>query len=232
MKKKQVSIGPGVTINLDKLMVSRLLLQATSGAGKSWLLRRLLEQSHGLCQQIVIDPEGEFSTLREKFDYVLAAKQGGDTLADVRTAKLLAERLLELGVSAIIDIYELSPKDRITFVKLFLEAMINAPKNLWHPVMVVLDEAHAFAPEKDDAESAEAVKALCTRGRKRGFCAVLATQRLPTLSKDAAAMCANKLIGRASLDIDMTRSGAELGYSKGDSIVLRDLDDGDRKSVV
>lgn len=228
MKKKQIAIGPGVSIDLDKLMTGRLLLQATSGAGKSWLLRRLLEQSRGLCQQIVIDPEGEFSTLREKFDYVLAAKQGGDTLADVRTAKLLAERLLELGVSAIIDIYELSPKDRVSFVKLFLEAMINAPKNLWHPVLVVIDEAHAFCPEQGDAESTEAVEALCTRGRKRGFCAVLATQRLPTLAKNAAAMCANKLIGRASLDIDIKRSGAELGMdAKAATVALRDLADGE-----
>lgn len=229
MKSKRIDIGPGVAIDLDKLMTSRLLLQATSGAGKSWLLRRLLEQSHGLCQQIIIDPEGEFSTLREQFDYVLAAKSGGDTLADVRTAKLLAERLLELGVSAIIDIYELNPDQRVKFVRLFLEALVDAPKHLWHPVLVVLDEAHAFAPEKGsgEAESATAVKALCTRGRKRGFCAVLATQRLPTLSKDAAAMCANKLIGRASLDTDMARAGAELGFSKPESVVLRDLDDGE-----
>jgi len=230
VKKRLINIGPGVSIDLDKLMTGRLLLQATSGAGKSWLLRRLLEQSHGMCQQIVIDPEGEFSTLREKFDYVLAAKQGGDTLADVRTAKLLAERLLELGVSAIIDIYELNPDQRVKFVRYFLEAMVDAPKHLWHPVLVVIDEAHSFAPEKGkgEAESASAVKALCTRGRKRGFCAVLATQRLPTLDKDAAAMCANKLIGRASLDADIKRSGAELGLEGKDAIrQIRDLNDGE-----
>ena len=99
------TIGKGVSVDLETLVNSRLLIQANSGAGKSWALRRLLEQSHGHIQQFVIDPEGEFASLREKFDYVLAAKAGGDTLADVRTAKLLAERLLELGASAILDIY-------------------------------------------------------------------------------------------------------------------------------
>src|SRR5882672_4233197 len=139
--RKRLVIGPGVSCDLPRLIGTRLLVQASSGAGKSWLLRRLLEQSHGKVQQIVIDPEGEFASLRERFDYVLAARQGGDTLADARTAKLLAERLLELGVSAILDIYELKSHERVAFVKIFVDALIEAPKALWHPVLVLLDEA-------------------------------------------------------------------------------------------
>src|SRR6266850_747296 len=93
-------LGPGMPCDLDILMESRLLIQASSGGGKSRTLRRILEQTHGKVQQIVIDPEGELVSLREKFDYVLAAREGGDTPADPRYAALLAERLLELGVSA------------------------------------------------------------------------------------------------------------------------------------
>lgn len=220
-------IGPGVRCDLPRLIATRLLVQASSGAGKSWLLRRLLEQSHGKVQQIVIDPEGEFASLRNKYDYVLAARQGGDTLADPRTAKLLAERLLEVGVSAILDIYELPARERVRFVRLFLEALVDAPKHLWHPVLIVLDEAHSFCPETGEAESADAVKGLCSRGRKRGFCAVLATQRLSKLAKDAAAELNNKLIGRTSLDVDMARAGDELGFTKADRLRLRDLEDGE-----
>lgn len=229
MTKKRIAIGPGVDVDLDRLIGTRLLVQANSGGGKSWALRRLLEQTHGHVQQIVIDPEGEFSSLREKFDYILAARQGGDTLADPRTAKLLAERLLELGVSAICDIYELQPRDRVAFVTRFLEALVDAPKQLWHPVLVVVDEAHVFAPEQGhgEAESDEAVKGLATRGRKRGFCLVAATQRLSKLHKDVAAECNNKLIGRTALDVDMKRAGAELGFVKGDLLQLRDLEDGE-----
>jgi Helicase HerA, central domain len=224
---KPLLIGPGVRCDLSRLIATRLLVQASSGAGKSWLLRRLLEQSHGKVQQIVIDPEGEFASLREKYDYVLAARRGGDTAADPRTAKLLAERLLEVGVSAILDIYELPSHDRVRFVKLFLEALIDAPKKLWHPVLVVLDEAHVYCPETGEAESDDAVKGLCSRGRKRGFCAVLATQRLSKLAKDAAAECNNKLIGRTTLDVDMARAGDELGFTKANRLALRDLEDGE-----
>jgi DNA helicase HerA-like ATPase len=55
---------------------------------------------------------------------------------------------------------------------------------------------------------------LCTQGRKRGFCAVLATQRISKLHKDAAAELLNKLIGRTGLDVDVKRAGDELGFDK------------------
>lgn len=222
----QQADGGDLWCDLDVLVNSRLLVQANSGAGKSWCLRRILEQTHGRVQHLVIDPEGEFSSLRERFDYVLAG-QGGETVAHPRTARLLAERLLELRVSAVMDIYELKHHERVDFVKIFLETLINAPKKLWHQALVVLDEAHVFAPEKGSAESSGAVIDLATRGRKRGFCAVLATQRLSKLNKDAAAECNNKLIGRAALDVDMDRAGEELGFPKSERQQLRKLDAGD-----
>src|SRR5437588_7854368 len=121
---KSISLNQSVGIDLPSLLDTRLLVQANSGGGKSWLLRRLLEQSHGKVQQIVIDLEGEFGTLREKYDYILAGK-GGDTPATPKTAAMLARRLLEHNVSAIIDLYELHHTERKRFVRLFLEEMIN-----------------------------------------------------------------------------------------------------------
>jgi len=135
------------TIDLPTLIDTRLLIQANSGGGKSWLIRRLLEQSYGKVQQIVLDMEGEFSTLRERFDYILAGKNS-DIPAEPRSAGLLGRRLLELNASAIIDLYELPQQERKRFVKLFLEALINAPKHLWHPVLVVIDEAHVYIEDR------------------------------------------------------------------------------------
>ncbi len=222
------TLGGDLRCDLTVLVDTRLLVQANSGGGKSHTLRRLLEQTHGHVQQLVLDPEGEFASLRERHDYVLAAKQGGDTAADPRSAKLLAERLLELGVSAILDVYELKAHERIRFVRQFLEALIDAPKKLWHPALVVVDEAHVFCPQHGEAESAGAVIDLATRGRKRGFCAVLATQRLSKLHKDAAAELNNKLIGRTGLDVDRKRAAEELGFTTRDeSLALRGLAPGE-----
>lgn len=224
--RRKIKLGPNISIDLSRLIETRLLIQANSGAGKSFAIRKLLEETHGEVQQIVLDMEGEFSTLREKFDYVLAGK-GGDVEASPRTAELLARKILKLGVSLIVDLYELKKHERILFVKNFAEALVNAPKELWHPAIIVIDEAHVFVPEKGESAAASAVTDLATRGRKRGFCTVLATQRLSKLNKDAAAECLNKLIGRTSLDIDRKRASDELGFfNQKDSLTLRSLKPG------
>ena len=67
----KTNTGKSLNLNVQRLIETRLLLQANSGGGKSWALRRILEQTHGDVQQIVIDVEDEFHTLREKYDYVL-----------------------------------------------------------------------------------------------------------------------------------------------------------------
>lgn len=59
---KHFQLGDDARCDLDALVDTRLLVQANSGGGKSWCLRRLLEQTHGKVQHLVIDPEGEFSS--------------------------------------------------------------------------------------------------------------------------------------------------------------------------
>jgi hypothetical protein len=196
-----------VALDLDILIRTRLLVQANSGGGKSWLLRRFAEETFGKVPLIIIDPEGEFATLREKFGFVLVGK-GGETPADPRSAALLAHKLLELRASAVCDIYELKPQVRHHWVKLFLEALVDAPKKLWRPTIVIVDEAHVYSPEKGQGES-EAFSAmgdLVTRGRKRGFCAVFATQRLAKLSKNVSAEMLNRLVGQTFEDVDQYRA--------------------------
>ena len=222
-----ILLGKDAPLDLDRLIETRLLIQANSGGGKSWAIRRLLEQTHGRVQQIVLDVEGEFHTLREKHDYVLARPHDGDCVAHPKTAALLAEKALELGISLIADIYELKAHERLAFARSFLSALVNAPKRLWHPALIVIDEAHVFCPQTTGAESGGAVIDLMTRGRKRGFCGVLATQRLSKLHKDAAAEANNKLIGRTGLDVDMKRAAEELGITRRDDMLaLRTLDAG------
>jgi hypothetical protein len=211
----KINLGQNASFDTEVLIRTRLLIQANSGGGKSYLLRRLLEQAFGHVQCIVIDPEGEFSTLREKYGYVLIG-HGGEAPVDVRTAELTAETLLELQASAICDLYEMKPDERHQWVANFLGGLMNAKKELWHPVLVVVDEAHKFCPERGKGESVakENMVMLATAGRKRGFCAAFATQRLGKLDKDAAAELLNVCIGRTWLDIDRDRAAEILGVNK------------------
>lgn len=218
-----------VAIDVQRVIDGRMLIQANSGGGKSYAVRKFCEITHGKVQQIIIDVEGEFASLREKFDYILVGKDG-DIPINLRASELLAKRLLELNTSAIIDLYELKHQERKRFVKIFLDSMINSPKELWHPCLVIIDECHIFSPEakSGEAESSDAVKDLATRGRKRGFALVACTQRLSKLSKDVVAELNTKLIGRSSLDIDMKRAAFELGFTdKQDILSLRSMNKGE-----
>ena len=209
--KTNVNLGHAgrkpIVLDLSTFLRTRLLVTANSGGGKSWLLRRIAEQLFGKIQVILIDPEGEFPSLREKYAYVLVGP-GGETPADVRSAPLVARKLLELKASAVCDLFEMKARDRHTWVRLFLDSLIDAPKTLWHPLVVIVDEAQMFAPEKGQGESeaSEAMKSLASRGRKRGFGPILATQRLSRLDKNVSALMLNRLIGQHFEDVDVDRA--------------------------
>jgi hypothetical protein len=217
-----IHLGPGVSLDAATLVDTRMLVAGSSGSGKSYVMRLIAEQVAPKIQTIILDPEGEFTTLREAVDVVIVGT-GGEVLPTVTTAAKLARKLLELQVSAVVDLYDLKLPDRRGFVKRFLESMMSVPKSLWRPCIVMLDEAHKMCPERSSgqAESTDAVITLLSQGRKRGFCGILSTQRLQKLHKDAAAETLNNLIGRTSLDTDVHRARDILGLAKADEPSLR-----------
>lgn len=215
-------------IDLDRLLETRLLITAGSGAGKSWTVRKFVEEAYGKFPIIILDVEGEFGTLREKYDFLLAGKDG-DIPTDIRTADLLARKVLELNTSIIIDLYELKHQERLRYVRYFLDAMINAPKDLWKPFIIVLDEVHLFVPQSSESEASSAVIDLATRGRKRGFCLVACTQRINKADKDVIAELANNcLVGRTALDVDLKRVADILGFTSKEQVrQIRELEVGE-----
>jgi len=214
-----------LTVDLPKLISTRMLIQANSGGGKSGTLRLLAERAADKVQTIIFDKEGEFVSLREKLD-ILIIGETGELPATVATSEVVARRLLETQLSAVIDLSEMPQNEREVYVEKFLHSAIESPRDLWHPALFMIDEAHLFCPQAgpSDCASSKAVIALMSLGRKRGFCGVLATQRLSKLHKDAAAECNNILIGRTTLDNDQVRAGDALGLNKTERVKLRDLE--------
>jgi ABC-type transport system involved in cytochrome bd biosynthesis fused ATPase/permease subunit len=87
----QQESGEALTIDVDALIRSKALIQGNSGAGKSGLIRVIVEQIATTVPVIIIDPESEFASLREKLDMVLVG-EGGELPADPRSAGLLARK--------------------------------------------------------------------------------------------------------------------------------------------
>lgn len=213
--------GDVVEADVDVLLLTRLLITANSGGGKSYLTRVLIELLRSKVQEIILDPEDEFSSLREKFDFAQIG-EGGEAPMHVRSAAILAERLLEHRFSAICNLYELKADQRPVWVRLFIDSMMNAPKKLWHPVIIWLDEAQMFAPEDGKCESYGSVVDLATRGRKRGFCLIPCVQRLADLTKKVTGQMLNRLVGPTFEDVDLDRAVKVLSVAKADEAKFRE----------
>lgn len=213
--------GHAVGLDLEKLLDGRLLVQGTSGAGKSWTLRRILEQTHGKVQQVIIDPEGEFGSLAQRFDFPIL----DGTRLDGAALAVAAGRVREHRLSVLLDLSQLDREAQMQSVTAFVGALIAAPRENWHPTVVAIDEAHLFAPFGGAGLAATSVRQAATqtitdlmsRGRKRGLAGVLATQRIAKLAKSVSSEILNFLIGMNTLDIDIRRAAETIGWdaSKG-----------------
>lgn len=205
-----------VCLNMEKLLEGRLLIQGASGAGKSWTLRRLLEQSAGRIQQLVIDPEGEFRSLADELGHlhVEGHKLNGVALAE------MARRARMNRVSMVVDLSDARREEQMTAVAAICHALVECPQEMWHPALVAVDEAHLFAPWGTQGQESTAVRKasiaamvdLMSRGRKRGLVGVLATQRLARLSKSVVSEIHNFLIGINTLDLDIKRAAETIGW--------------------
>ncbi len=205
--------GEPLAIDLERLIGAHLGVVATSGGGKSGAIRRLLETTHGRVQHLVLDVEDEFYTLRQRYDYVIAGGDGGDAPARPDNAAQLARAALEHGFSLIAQLNDLGADGAPEFVGAFLQALMEAPRSLWRPVLVVVDEAQRFSPRLGETAATAGVKDLLARGRKRGFTAVLASQSLPEVEPRVRALVGNWLLGRATTSLDRKTVAAELGFA-------------------
>jgi len=218
--------GAPAPLDLEELLATRLLVQGNSGSGKSHLLRRLLEGSAAWVQQVVIDPEGDFVTLADRFGHV-AIEGGAHSESELRR---LAARIREQRVSVVLSLEGLDLEGQMRAAAVFLAALFDAPREHWYPALVVVDEAQLFAPAVAGEVSDEvrrfslgAMTNLMCRGRKRGLAGVIATQRLAKLAKNVAAEASNFLMGRTFLDIDMARAADLLGLERRQAEQFRDL---------
>ncbi|MEL7689489.1 ATP-binding protein [Citromicrobium bathyomarinum] len=223
------SAGQGICVDVEELLATRLLVQGNSGSGKSHLLRRLLEQTAGLVQQVVIDPEGDFTSLADAFDHIVI----DGAAHSVREIEALAGRVRQHRVSVVLALDELEVEQQIRCAALFLGALFDAPREHWYPALVVVDEAQMFAPaapgelsEDTRRMTLSAMTNLMCRGRKRGLAGIVATQRLAKLAKNVAAEASNFLMGRTFLDIDMQRAADLLGMDRRQAERIRDLQRG------
>lgn len=217
-----------LNLDLDRLLAGRLLVQGSSGAGKSVTLRVIVEEAFEYVTCMIVDPEGEFGNLAAHIGAVTIL--AGELSNEGLTAAATRARHNRLAVH--LDLSGLGADERITKAAAFFTGLTECPREDWaHTVLVAIDEAHLLAPHmaasSRDAETRRLGVAtltdLCARGRKRGIAPVIATQRLAKLSASVVSELQNVLIGLNVFDRDVARAADLLGMTGSRADDLRRL---------
>lgn len=231
---KKVRLGKNgdgeVLLDLPALLKGKLLAAASSGGGKSNLIRLLCERLYQQVPIIILDPEGEFPSLRKVCPDFLIFGKGGDMPIHSGMAPMLAIRLWENRCSAVIDLSELNHVEKHRFVARFTKALVDADKRFWNPLVLFFDEAHEFCPENGEgsSEAKGPILEMMAKARKRMIAPGLATQRAAKLDKSAISECRNLMVGFLNRHDDRRSLGKELGFSTKDELFsIKTLNEGE-----
>jgi len=209
MMTSQIQVGTIIggdesfLVDADKIVMGRTFLAAITRYGKSWCARRLVEQLYGKAGIIIIDPEGEYASLREKFLFLIL---GQDVSLQIEDVEYTVNKILEKNLSVIVDLSLIDEEYGKKYVSDFIKHLMFIETKLRKPYLVVVEEADQFAPEKGVATSTclEAMKNLAKKGGKRGVGAIFASQRPAFVSKMVLSQCTTlKLIGRIEWPSDL-----------------------------
>lgn len=178
----EVQTGQSFRIDSNQFLSSgeRDAILASSGMGKSYLMGVILEEILEKSNQVVfiIDPEGEWHTLKERYHSDKKAFLIGSTIlpalsfppgaSDDELAEILSDfefkvsgiirKMISGGVSCVFNFNRFGEREALAAYTIIAESIFRGEQNLkdddnsshdeCRKVRLVLDEAHVFAPQK------------------------------------------------------------------------------------
>ena len=190
------------------------VVMADPRKGKSYTAAKVCED---LCKIgipfIIIDPEGEYYSLREKFSVLVAGVEkveNCDVSVGVEHAELLVNEFLDSKIPMIFDLSSPDVEDEIlhAFLAEFMRVLVREEARVRLPCLVVVDEADEYIPERghksrgpDYAQFGKLVK----KGGKRGIGTIIISHRPTWVAKDLLAKCQNWILMNQRYKKDLQR---------------------------
>lgn len=166
-------------------------------SGKSYCARRLAEQLlHTGLQTVIVDPKGDWWGIRSSSDgkhpglpVVIIGGERGDVPLEPGSGDVVARLVVEDRVNVLLDLSLLRKGEIATFMTAFLEGVyrMKAKEQYRTPMMLIIDEADAIAPQKPfrgEERMLGAAEDIVRRGGQRGIGCTLVTQRSAVLNKN------------------------------------------------
>lgn len=173
-----------------------LAFLARKGAGKTYGASKLAEEMLGVgAQVVVIDPVGVWYGLRiaadgkgKGFEIPVFGGLHGDIPLEPGAGALVADLVVDRGISVVLDVSMFRKGERKRFVTEFAEQLFHRKKSARTPLHLFIEEAQVFVPQRvlaDEARMLGAFEDLVKLGRNFGIGVTLISQRPQAVNKDA-----------------------------------------------
>jgi hypothetical protein len=197
----KLRISPELALPIETV-TQAIGIVAKRRVGKSYTARRIAEQLlHAKQQVVMVDPKGDWWGIRSSadgkapgFPVVILGGEHKDVPLEVSAGEVVAKLVVEERVSALLDLSELRKREIARFMADFLETLyrLKAKEALRTPMMVIIDEADAIAPQKPqegEERMLGAAEDIVRRGGQRGIGCTMITQRTAVLNKNVLTQC-------------------------------------------
>jgi hypothetical protein len=194
------SNGKPFRVDANIVATGRSCVIGASGSGKSYAVAVICEE---LCKAkvpfVILDTEGEYAGLKEKYEVILISE---DPNADLAWNALdfhdVAEQAADIA-PLILDLSEVEdPKGKASN---FLEELYKSLSEKRVPYLVIVEEADRFVPQSGIKMGI--IGEIARRGRKRGIGLMVCTQRPSLVDKNILSQCGNQLIGKLVIQNDL-----------------------------
>jgi hypothetical protein len=198
----KLEVAPNFQPDAQELTTGRTCIIAQSGAGKSYtvavLCELMLKAGVPFC---IIDTEGEYFSLKQKFELLWAGEEGADVQIGSIDLQALADQAVNNGIPLIFDISDVI--DQSSTVAAFCKALYDIETRLKRPYLLIVEESDKFVPQQKPGVASPIIEEISRRGRKRGLGILLATQRPALISKSVLSQCGNQILGKLTTEADL-----------------------------
>ena len=196
-------------INETELLNNNTFVTGITRSGKTNLILKLIEivrseefkAKHGEVPIIIFDTDGEYLNVPKiQSDFVLFENEGKYAeIFNIENAKTLAQTVRNDLLSIVIKLTDFANReDREKYVAEFISGLRTDDREVWHPILVLIDEADLFIPtvskQKKSHSRFELIE-CAKRGLKEGISLFVATQTASSVHIDLRRQCFNQIMG-------------------------------------
>lgn len=181
-----MNIAKELSLGVADFVGKFVALLGITGSGKTNTAAVLVEElQRQHLPMTIVDIEGEYYGLKEKFDLLIAGKSEHAELAiSPENAGALATASVTRGLSVILDLSEYTQEEMYMFLVEYFSALWEASSKVKQPYEIILEEAHEWIPQGANTPLKKMLTRIALRGRKRGLGIILMSQRSAKVEKD------------------------------------------------